>query len=80
MIWPFPGGLQKVVLELKLLHKSLEQTLAVGLGQTWAYLDRCGADEAHLIVFDRSLARPWEEKLFRREGTVHGRVIKVWGM
>ena len=80
VIWPFGGDVQKGVIELKLLHKGLEQTLTDGLEQTWAYLDRCGAGEGHLVIFDRRPQRSWEEKLFRRTETVRGRVIEVWGM
>lgn len=74
------GAVQKIVLELKLLHKSLAQTLAAGLEQTWAYLDRCGAGEGHLVIFDRTPGKPWDDKLFSRQETVKGRTITVWGM
>ncbi|MFO1428666.1 MAG: ATP-binding protein [Candidatus Competibacteraceae bacterium] len=80
VLWPYPGGVQKVVIELKILHKTLEQTIATGLEQTWSYLDRCGADEGHLVIFDRTPGKPWEEKLFRREASIHDRTIQVWGM
>ena len=78
--WPYPGGIQTVVLELKVLHKSLEQTVAAGLEQTWAYMDRCNASEGHLVVFDRTPDKPWEEKLFQRQETHRGRPITIWGM
>jgi hypothetical protein len=78
--WPYGDGqLQTVVLELKLLHKGLQQTLALGLEQTFAYADRCAAAEAHLIIFDRR-ERPWDDKLFQRDETLRGRLIRVWGM
>ena len=78
--WPCGADqLQSVVMELKLLHKSLKATLAKGLEQTWNYADRCAAEEAHLILFDRR-ERPWKEKIFQREETFKGRVIRVWGM
>ena len=80
ILWFHPGGVQKVVIELKLLHNSLEQTLAKGLAQTWEYLDRCGAEEGHLVIFDRTESKAWEEKLFRREETIRGRLLTVWGM
>ena len=80
VIWFYAGGMQKMVIELKILHKSLEQTLAVGLEQTWAYMDRCGAEEGHLVIFDRTPGKAWEEKLFRRQESFHGRPILVWGM
>lgn len=82
VIWPLPSSPspQKIVLELKVLHKSLNQTLAAGLEQTWAYLDRCGAGEGHLVIFDRTPSKPWEDKLFTRREMVKGRTITVWGM
>jgi hypothetical protein len=54
--WPWPGGMKKVVIELKILRGSLEKTLELGLRQTLEYQDRCGgahpgASEAHLVVF-----------------------------
>ena len=84
--WPldetqgFLGPLQRVVLELKLLHKSLDATLAEGLAQTADYLDRTGAEEGHLLVFDRAPGVPWEHKIFHRAETYGARVIQVWGM
>ncbi|WP_221933878.1 hypothetical protein, partial [Tepidimonas alkaliphilus] len=84
--WPldeaqgFLGPMQRVVLELKILHKSLEATIEEGLTQTAAYAEQCGAQEAHLIVFDRRPGRSWEEKIFHRTETIGGRAIGVWGM
>jgi hypothetical protein len=80
VLWPYPGGVQKVVIELKVLYKSLEQTVATGLEQTWAYMDRCGASEGHLVAFDRTPGKPWEEKLFHRQESFRGHCIAVWGM
>lgn len=80
VIWPHPGGVQKAVVELKLLRGSFERTVQEGLAQTWEYLDRCGADESHLLIFDRDPGKPWEEKLSRREDEYKGRKIGVWGM
>jgi len=80
VLWPYASGTQTVVIELKLLHRSLEQTLQEGLAQTREYLSRCGAEEGHLVVFDRDPGKPWEQKLFRREDTVGDRAITVWGM
>ncbi|TSE25438.1 hypothetical protein Tsedi_01355 [Tepidimonas sediminis] len=84
--WPldeaqgFLGPVQRIVLELKILHRSLEATIEEGLTQTAAYADQCGAQEAHLIVFDRRPGRSWEEKIFHRTETIGGRTIGVWGM
>jgi hypothetical protein len=80
LIWPYPGGVQRVVIELKVRHGDLEWVLADGLAQTWAYLDASGAEAGHLVIFDREPGRPWEEKIFRRTLEQRGRPIEVWGM
>ncbi len=43
-------------------------------------VDRCGAEAGHLIVFDRSPERTWEEKVFRRPPAAEGAPVTVWGM
>ncbi|MDI6794461.1 MAG: ATP-binding protein [bacterium] len=80
LIWPYPGGVQQVVIELKLAYGSLSSTIEKGLEQTWEYADRCGADETHLVIFDRDKNKTWEKKIFSREETYQGRQIKIWGM
>jgi len=54
--------------------------VAEGLAQTWDYADRCGADEAHLVIFDRTPGKPWDERIWRREAPWQGWGITVWGM
>lgn len=84
--WPldeargFLGPVQRAVLELKLLHKSLEVTLREGLAQTADYLDRTGAEEGHLLLFDRTPGVLWEQKLFHRTELYGSHLIQVWGM
>ena len=81
IVWPSGGpDSQKIVIECKLLRGSLARTLAQGLEQTRAYLDRCGAGEGHLVIFDRTTGKPWEAKLFRRRETTGGAAVTVWGM
>jgi hypothetical protein len=80
VVWPYPGGVQRSVIELKLLHGSLERTLAEGLEQTWRYADATGAEEAHLVIFDRTPDKPWTEKIWQRQETFAGMSITVWGM
>ncbi len=75
------GGSQKFVVECKVLHKGLERTVAEGVEQTAAYMDRCGAEAGHLVVFDRREGRSWDEKVFRFGRTAEsGAEIEVWGM
>ena len=83
IVWPAaapPERTRRMVIECKLLHRSLDRTIREGLAQTRAYLERCGAGEGHLVIFDRSADRSWEQKLFRREPAAGGAPITVWGM
>jgi hypothetical protein len=73
-------NLQKIVIELKVLYKNLEKTIADGLSQTFEYMVRCNADEAHLVIFDRDPQRSWDEKIFMREMEIKDRKIRVWGV
>jgi len=84
--WPldaklaFLGPLQRVVLELKIQRKGLDTTLTEGLPQTSGYAATCGADEAHLIIFDRSGEKQWDKKIWERIEMFNGRIVQVWGM
>lgn len=80
VIWPYAGSVQRVVLELKVANGVSDKALRDGLAQTADYMDRCGAREGHLVLFDRGAGRTWEEKIYRRVETHGGRVIEVWGM
>ena len=81
---PAPAGegraTQRVVIECKVLHRGLDRTLREGLAQTRAYMDRSGAAEGHLVVFDRTEGRTWDEKIFRRNEAEGGVPVTVWGM
>ena len=91
LLWPVGGApphahagegreTQKVVIECKVLHRGLERTLREGLEQTRAYMDRSGAAEGHLVIFDRTADRSWDEKIFRRDEAEGGAPVTVWGM
>jgi len=67
-------------LELKAPRGASEKLIREGFEQNVGYMDRCGADECHLIVFDRKENRTWEEKIFHRVEVHAGRVAHVWGM
>lgn len=70
-----------VVIECKVLHQSLEQTIATGLQQTAEYMDRCAAEAGHLVIFDRQAGRRWADKVFhQRRASAQGVEIDVWGM
>lgn len=80
VIWPYPDAFQKVVIELKILHRSLAHSLTEGLAQTYQYMDRCDTQEGHLLIFNRSKHKTWQEKIFSRPETYQGISIMVWGM
>ncbi len=77
--WPRPQGMQRFVIECKVRRKKLERTIAEGLEQTAGYMDRCGADAGHLVIFDHS-EKPWKEKVFHRSEEFDGTPVEVWGM
>ncbi|MEM7134791.1 MAG: hypothetical protein AAF702_51515 [Chloroflexota bacterium] len=90
LIWPYGDQetVQEVVIETKLRHSALETVIAEGLSQTWAYMDRIGTTDGHLIIFDHevgatrhhSQSRTWDEKSFKRSEMHQDVVITVWGM
>jgi hypothetical protein len=49
------------------------------LGADLGLRRRCGADEAHLVIFDRTPDKPWGEKIFLRHEQHRGMTITVWG-
>ena len=81
LVWPQGEQTRKVVIECKVLHQSLEQTIAEGLEQTAGYMDRCAAESGHLVIFDRRAGRRWDDKVFHcRRASSSGVAIEVWGM
>ena len=81
LVWPQGAQTRKVVIECKILHKSLEQTIAEGLEQTVGYMDRCAAESGHLVIFDRRAGRRWADKVFHcRRASSSGVAIEVWGV
>ena len=83
-MWPrgegAAGGADRFVIECKVLHRGLEQTIREGLAQTAGYLDRNAAQAGHLVIFDRTAGKRWEDKIFRRTERSGDRTITVWGM
>ena len=73
---------RKYVIECKVrtAKVGLERLIRVGLEQTAAYMDRCGAESGHLVIFDLRPDQSWEERLFRKHPEAGGRPITVWGL
>ena len=79
----YGGPVQRIVLELKVKRPKdgLDTMIDAGLKQTWEYMDTVGSvDEGHLIIFDRSGEKPWEERIWHRQAAYNGHPIMVWGM
>ncbi len=80
LLWRWgEGNIQRIVIELKLQRGKLNPMLQEGLTQTWQYADRCNANEAHLVIFDRRLRRSWKQKIYKQSHTYQERTIVVWG-
>jgi hypothetical protein len=79
--WPidkaqgFYGEVQRIVVELKIQHTNLEKVIEEGIAQTKGYADTVGAEEAYLIIFNRTPNTPWDEKVWQKE--IDG--LSVWG-
>ena len=77
----YGGPVQRVVLELKIKRGSLDTVIEEGLKQTADYMDLAGSvDEGHLIIFDRTQKKTWDERIWHRPHEHAGRTIMVWGM
>ena len=77
----YGGPIQRVVLELKIKRGLLETVIDEGLRQTYDYMDAVGSvDEGHLIIFDRTKEKTWEERIWHKSCGFQGKTIMVWGM
>ena len=43
-------------------------------------MERCGSQVGHLVIFDPSPDKSWDEKVYRRDESFGARSIVVWGM
>lgn len=82
--WPissqgFVGDVQRVVIELKILYGALDTVIEKGLQQTASYADSVGANEAHLVIFNRDNDKGWDERIWQQEQSIQSRQISVWG-
>ena len=77
-----PARTRKHVIECKVRREKsgLERLIREGQEQTASYMDRCGAESGHLVIFDLRPGRSWEERVFRIDPEPDGFPITVWGM
>jgi len=78
--WYYQDSKQEIVIELKIRYQNTDKVIQEGLTQTAEYMDKCGATEGHLVIFDRRKKVSWEEKIFHKELAHDGKTIMVWGM
>ena len=77
----YGGPVQRIVLELKIKRGQLETVISDGLRQTFDYMDTVGCvNEGHLIIFDRTKDKTWEERIWHKPYQYQERTIMVWGM
>ena len=74
------GSWQKIVMELKVIRKGIDSTIAEGIEQTCDYADRCSAAEQHLIIFDPDFKKAWNEKLGNFTKEHKNKEVIVWTM
>ena len=43
-------------------------------------MDFCAPEQGHLVIFDSTAGKSWEEKIFVREELEGGAPVTVWGM
>lgn len=80
LIWNHAGGVQRVVIEIKLVRGGVIKTQKLGLAQTAEYMDRSGTEEGHLVLINRTPKVSWKARIFRRAVRAGKHRITVWGM
>jgi hypothetical protein len=78
--WYYQDSKQEIVIELKIRYQNTDEVIQKGLIQTAEYMDKCGATEGHLVIFDRRKSVSWDEKIFHKVFVHEGKTIMVWGM
>jgi hypothetical protein len=68
---------QKYPIELKILRD--EKIKPNDLAQVSSYIDKCGAKEGWLVVFDKDANKSWDEKLYVKEIDEAEKKIFVFG-
>jgi hypothetical protein len=53
----------------------MESTIIEGIQQIKGYMDKCGTEEGHLLIFDCRSNKTWEEKIWNKK--IDG--VHVWG-
>ncbi len=79
IVWNYGNGQkQRIVIELKIWRS--EKTLTDGIEQTENYMTTSNTTEGHLVIFDQSAHKSWDEKIYQRTETFNAKTIHVWGL
>ncbi len=72
----------KYVIECKVrtAKTGLDRLVREGREQAAEYMDRCGAEAGHLVIFDLRPGQSWEQRVFRTEPDPGERQITAWGL
>jgi hypothetical protein len=73
--WPYPGGVQREAIEIKVWREGRPDPQERGIEQLGGYLDRLSLDHGYLVIFDRRLGVAPERE--RNEIEHQGRIISV---
>ncbi|MBE0507157.1 MAG: AAA-like domain-containing protein [Marinospirillum sp.] len=73
------GPLQRVVIELKIQRGGVDTLIKNSLPQVVDYQQQVGAEEAHLVIFNRKKGISWNKKIWHKQATHQGQTILVWG-
>ncbi|MDR1166782.1 MAG: AAA-like domain-containing protein [Deltaproteobacteria bacterium] len=56
------------------------QSLKASLRQLLSYMNKCGAPEGWLVIFDKNFKKPWRKRLFLKNfKTSYGQKLRVFG-
>ena len=74
--------IRKYVIECKVRtgKVGLDRLVCEGREQTVSYMDRCGAETGHLVIFDMPPERSWKERLYRKDPEPGESSVTVWGL
>lgn len=74
--------IRKYVIECKVRtgKVGLDRLIREGREQTAAYMDGCGAESGHLVIFDLRTSVSWEERLFRIDAEPGQGPVTIWGL
>ena len=66
--------------KLQIIAEKQGMIRCVFLQQTAEYMDTSHATEGHLVIFDRTPNKSWDEKIYQRTESFDNKTIHVWGM